>query len=82
MENHGCLEFDDSPVARFLYFGRGEKLPKPIGFAACPWFAGPDNFAPVLVGSLGGALFGCSDALLKGLCSDLWPAETIEGILD
>lgn len=42
-------------------------------------FAGPDNFAPVLVGSLGGALFGCSDALLKGLCSDLWPAETIEG---
>jgi len=22
-------------------------------------FAGPDNFCPVLVGSLGGALFGC-----------------------
>ena len=40
-------------------------------FAATPRFAGPDNFCPVLVGSLGGALFGCNPDLLEGdECND------------
>ena len=39
-------------------------------------FAGPDNFCPVLVGSLGGALFGC-DMDLESLAD-----EDVPDVLD
>ena len=38
-------------------------------------FAGPDNFCPVLVGSLGGALFGCDMATAWWIQDWEWPGR-------